>query len=116
MPDNKKFWKTVKPFFSDKSYSQNEIVLTQGERIISDDVEVTETMNEFFVNVTDSLGITENFSDENVAHEITDPVKKAVKKFSNHPNILKIKGHYQNAGPFVFQKVALTTLTRKLEV
>ena len=61
--DNEKFWKTVKPFFSDKSHSQNKIVLTEGERIISDDVEVAETMNEFFVTVTDSLGINKNFSD-----------------------------------------------------
>ena len=47
--DNKKFWKTVKPFFSDKSQSQNKIVLTEGERIISNDVEVAETMNEFLL-------------------------------------------------------------------
>ena len=57
--DNKKFWKTVKPFFSDRSQSQNKIVLTEDERIISNDVEVAETMNEFFVTVTDSLGINE---------------------------------------------------------
>ena len=36
--DNKKFWKTVKPFFSDKSHSNNKIVLTEGEKIISNDV------------------------------------------------------------------------------
>ena len=77
--DNKKFWKTIKPFFSDKSHSQNKIVLTEGERIISDNVEVAETMNEFFVTVTDSLGINENFSDENATDEIRDTVKKAVK-------------------------------------
>ena len=79
--DNKKFWATVKPFFSDKSQSQNKIVLTEGERIISDDVEVAETMNEFFVTVTDSLGINENFIDENPTDEVTDPVEKAVKNF-----------------------------------
>ena len=100
--DNKKFWKTFKPFFSDKSQSQNKIVLTEGERIISNDVEVAETMNEFFVTVTDYLGINENFSDENATDGITDPVEKAVITFSNHPSILKIKGHYQTAGPFVF--------------
>ena len=113
--DNKKFWTTVKPFFSDKSQSQNKIVLTEGERIISDDVEVAETMNEFFVTVTDSLGINENFIDENLTDEVTDPVEKAVKKFSNHPSILKIKGHYQNAGPFVFQKFAPGTVDKEVK-
>ena len=112
--DNKKFWKTVKPFFSEKSQSQNKIVLTEGERIISDDFEVAETMNEFFVTVTDSLGINENFIDENPTDGVTDPVEKAVKKFSNHPSILKIKSHYQNVGPFVFQKVAPGTVDKEV--
>ena len=112
--DNKKFWKTVKPFFSDRSQSQNKIVLTAGERIMSNDVEVEETMNEFFVTVTDSLGINQNFNDENATDGITDPVQKAEKKFSNHPSILKIKGHYQNAAPFVFQKVAPDTVEKEV--
>ena len=96
--DNKKFWKTVKPLFSDKLQSKNKIVLIEDETIISNDNEVAETMNEFFVSVTDSLGIKENSGYENA----TD---KAVHKFSNHPSILKIKNHYQNAGSFHFQKV-----------
>ena len=71
-------------------------------------------MNEFFVTVTDSLRINENFDDENATDGITDPVQKAVKKFSNHPSILKIKGHYQNAGPFFFQKVAPDTIEKEV--
>ena len=62
-------------------------------------------MNEFFVTVTDSLGINENSNYENTTEGIIDPVDKAVHKFSNHPNILKIKDHYKNAGSFYFQKV-----------
>ena len=103
--DNKKFWKTVKPFFSDKLQSKSKIVLIEDETIISNDVEVAETMNEFFVTVTDSLGINENSNYENTTEGIIDPVDKAVHKFSNHPSILKIKDHYQNAGSFYFQKV-----------
>ena len=112
--DNKKFWTTIKPFFSDKSQSQNKIVLTEGERIISNDVEVAETMNEFFVTVTDSLGINDNFSDENATDGITDPIEKAVIKFSNHPSILKIKGQFPTAGPFVFKKVAPDTVDEEV--
>ena len=50
---------------SNKSQSQNTIVLPEGERIVSDDAEVAKTMNEFFVTVADSLGRSENFNDEN---------------------------------------------------
>ena len=103
--DNKKIWKPVTPFFSDKLLSKSKIVLIENETIISNDVEVAETMNEFFVTVTDSLGINENSNYENATEGIIDPVDRAVRKFSNHPSILKIKDHFQNSGSFYFQKV-----------
>ena len=95
----------MKPLFSDKLQSKNKIVLIEDKTIISNDDEVAETMNEFFVSVTNSLGIKENSGYENTTEGITDPIDKAVHKFSNHPSILKIKNHYQNAGSFHFQKV-----------
>ena len=112
--DNKKFWKTVKPFFSDKLQTNNKIVLTEDETIVSNDVEVAETMNEFFVTVTDSLGIDETSNYENTTEGITDPVDKAVYKFSNHPSILKIKDHCQNVGSFHFQKVTPDAVDREV--
>ena len=33
--DNRKFWKTVKPLFSEKHFSNNKIILLKGEEIIS---------------------------------------------------------------------------------
>ena len=114
--DNKKFCKTVNPFFSEKLQSNNKIVLIEDETIISNDVEVAETMNEFFVTVMDSLGINENSNYENATEGITDPIDKAVHKFSNHPSILKIKSHYQNTGSFIFRQFLLIPLTKKLGI
>ena len=48
----------------------------------------------------------------NATKQITDPFKKAVRKISNHPSILKINGHYHNAGPFAFQKVDSDTIDK----
>ena len=86
----------MKPFFSDKLQSKSKIVLIEDETIISNDVEVAETMNKFFITVTDSHGINENSYYENATEGIIDPVVKAVHKFLNHPSILKIKDRYQN--------------------
>ena len=58
--DNKKFWGTVKPFFSNKGGSQDNIVLVNGDNIISDDTEVAQTFNNFFKNCDNSLDISEN--------------------------------------------------------
>ena len=112
--ENKKFWKIVKPFFSDKSQSKNKIVLIEDETIIYNDVEEAETMNEFFVSVTDFLGINENSGYGNATEGITDPIDKAVRKFSNHSSIRKIKDHYQKAGAFHFQKVTPDAVDKEL--
>ena len=58
--DNKKFWKTVKPFFTDKGVSRNKVVLVEDDRIINDDKEVAQTFNDYFDNAVKSLGISEN--------------------------------------------------------
>ena len=41
--DNKKFWNTVKPLFSDKGGGKDNIVLVNGNKIISNDLEVAQT-------------------------------------------------------------------------
>ena len=43
--DNRKFWKTVKPLFSEKHFSNNKITLLEGEEIISEDQEIAEIFN-----------------------------------------------------------------------
>ena len=46
--DNKKFWKNVKPLFSEKNINGKKITLLEGEQINSNDVEVAEILNTFF--------------------------------------------------------------------
>ena len=46
--DNKKFWKTVKPLFSDKVKSSEKITLVHEDKIITDD-ENTKILNSFFL-------------------------------------------------------------------
>ena len=44
--DNKKFWQTVKPLFSNKEQNCKKITLVNNEDIVSEDVDIAET---FFV-------------------------------------------------------------------
>ena len=55
--DNKKFWSTIKPLFSEKSKSNRKITLVEGEYIISSEIGVAETMKDFFSNVVKKLEI-----------------------------------------------------------
>ena len=43
--DNKRFWKTMKPFLID---NVQKITLIENEEILSSDVDVAETLNSFF--------------------------------------------------------------------
>ena len=47
--DNKKFWKTVKPLFSEKTMSTDKITLIENNALVSDDQNVAEIFNTFSV-------------------------------------------------------------------
>ena len=49
---NKTFWKTVKPFLSDKVKKHSKITLGEDKEIISKDDQVAKIFNEFFMNIT----------------------------------------------------------------
>ena len=49
--DNKKFWKTVKPFLSDKSINSDKIHLNENGELINSKTKAAEVLNEFFSNV-----------------------------------------------------------------
>ena len=103
--DNRKFWKTVKPLFSDKHITNNKITLLEGEEIISDNFEIAETLNAFFTNVVENLDIQGfNTSDYSADSEL-DNTYNIIEKLKNHPSILKIKENVQVETKFHFDEV-----------
>ena len=88
--DNKMFWKTIKPLFSDKNTIGSKITLIDNNEIISNDAIVAETLNDFFTNAVANLDIIgyktyPHYSCEN------DKIENIIIKFQDHPSILKIK-------------------------
>ena len=53
--NNTKFWKTVKPLFSDKLKSNENITLVEDGKIFTQDIKEAEELNSFFSNVTKNL-------------------------------------------------------------
>ena len=45
--DNKTFWKTIKPFLSNKSTKRGKILLSENETILTDEETISETFNDF---------------------------------------------------------------------
>ena len=55
--DSKKFWRTVKPLFSNKIEGSASITLLENDVVESDDTRVAEILNEYFVDITKTLGV-----------------------------------------------------------
>ena len=111
--DNKQVWNTVKPFISNKNKAKVKITLIEDDRIISKDEEVAETLNNYFVTVTDSLSLTESEIITSTEGAM-DPIDQALIKYSNHPSIRKIRSLVQNDSLFHFDNVSIEEMKTEI--
>ena len=85
--DNKLFWKTVKPFFSNNGSHRGNIKLVEGDKLLQDDSEVAEELNGFFKEAVSTLDVNENsYIIDPDSINISDPIEKAISKYKFHPN------------------------------
>ena len=102
--DNKNFQATVKPPFSNKIKSVENIVLSENGVLIKDEEKVANIFNNFFVNIVPNLGIKTHHEFLNTTDNSQDPIENAYCKYENHPSIILIKKHMQGANSsFVFE-------------
>ena len=88
--DNKTFWKTIKPFLSDKIVSREKITLIGEDEIVESDSNTAQILNTFFSNIVSNFKIAEYANSDPISDNINDPVIKSIVKYCNHPSILKI--------------------------
>ena len=55
--DNRSFWRSIKPLFSDKSSNSNKITLVEKDFILEKNDDIAETFNDFFTSVVSNLNI-----------------------------------------------------------
>ena len=55
----RKFWKTMKPLFANKSKTSNTIIIQENNRIIKDNSKISHTLNKYFTNLTKTLKLKE---------------------------------------------------------
>ena len=118
LADNRTFLITIKPIFADKIQISQPINLLEKGESINDDVKITEVFNEYFANITDELGLTENKANLSFSENIEDPIEKAVHKYKNHPSIKKVKQQWSPQTLFEFRKITtedVATQLRKLK-
>ena len=119
MSDNKKFWKYIKPLFSGKSKSKSKITLIKGDEIISEDQEVAETLNNYFIDAVQNLdirkfcSIEENENDCNLSPEAR--INQIISRYEFHPSILMIKSKVNISHKFKFDDVGKDEMYDKIK-
>ena len=106
----------IKPLFSDKVKLRNKINLIENEYIISDDKEVAEKLNYFFINAVSNLNIQGFDTSEFIHNKDSSNIFNIKDKFKNHPSILKIRENI-NISPnnkFSFDTLDINGLEHKI--
>ena len=93
---DKSFWNTISPFISDKkSRNGGNIILQDGDKIVADEISVSELFNEYFSSIASEIGFNENINS----------AEEAIENYSCHPSIIKIHDNVQSVDDFSFTTV-----------
>ena len=107
--DVKDFWNFCKPYFTNKGVCDDEkIILFEKEEVLRKDSKISDTFNNYFVNITDELGI---YKWGNIPQNCLDSTEK-IKYFNNHPSIKTIKDKFRNSFSFKFEFVSTDIVLR----
>ncbi len=83
---SKTFWQTIRPFMSSKGENHNETMLCEDDVIITEPGKVGEVFNDYFIKVTEDIGIRENVNRLTIS-DILDMYK-------DHHSVLKIANNH----------------------
>ena len=112
--DNNKFWKTTKPFFTDKGANNDAITLIENDNIIQNDTDVAKVLGDYFSKAVESLNInipSEHIND--ISCLTDDPIDNIISKYCNHPSIKLINENVVK-GSFSFNVVSLNDIKKEL--
>ena len=81
-------------------------ISSEVEKVISEDMEIAETFNEFFVNIVPSLKISPKENYETDVGNDNEPILNYINKFKNHPSIKVIKSRKKEEQTFTSNYVS----------
>ena len=108
MTDNKSFWKTVKPSFTENTLKDKKTVLVENDTTISEENEVAEIFRSYFCGIVDSLNIKRC----KIFKEHSDLIVNLIKTFN-------IKLELNFGCRFSFKNISLEDIkeiTRELDI
>ena len=110
--DNRQFWRTTKPYLSDKLKSNDRILLAEKNEIIVSDLDCAKIFNDFFGNITKRLNLQPPPSNSN---DFPNSLISNILKFNNHVSIKAIKlKMFGTNHKFSFRKVSFCEVKKEI--
>ena len=90
---NKQFWKTMKPFLTNKGcIENNDIILLNGEVMITNDKIAAKRFNEHYINIVER---TSGFKPSKMSYSVKSRnnnfLRSIANQYKDHPSIVNIK-------------------------
>ena len=114
MSDNEKFWKTVKPLFSNKIQGSASMTLLEDDVVESYDTRVAEILNDYFVDITKTLGVACEEDSTNLDISSQDTLQTTVQRFQCHPSIAKIRAAVNSSQIYSFHQITVQEMFNQL--
>ena len=89
-------------------------ISSEVEKVISEDMEIAETFNKFFVNIVSCLKISLKENYETDVGNDNEPILNYINKFKNHPSIKVIKSSKKEEQTFTFSYVSYEEVLNKI--
>ena len=112
--DNKLFWKTIKPSFSDKIMTRDRINLSEKGELVKTELETAEVLNKFFSNIVNNLEISKYSKYESFIDNIEGQTLRAILKYKNHPSIIAIQNKFKGGGVFYFRELEKEEIQKEI--
>ena len=107
--DNKAFWKTIKPYFSNKGLNSSSLILSQKNKIVTNDQDIANIMNNYFTGITSHS----NLKPDQINH--SENLTNIIENFKNHESILRIKlANFHHRQTFNIRYVSVKEVKKEL--
>ena len=91
--ENKQFWKTIKPFITNKGgmNSDDIMILNSDNRLITDEKKLATMLNNHYINIVEkSIGLKPTVIDFSKTEDRYGVIDNIIERFKDHPSIMKI--------------------------
>ena len=114
--DNRSFWKTFKPSFSENQTVMHNISLNDNNESLTENIVVASCFGEYFDNAVKELRIINEFQflPYDSPDQKTETVTEVIERYKNHPSILKIVEVMDESCTFSFSMVSINEVRHEI--